>query len=1372
MMRSLRRFLSFKPSSSKRRTEKPHAHLQARSRPLRCECLEDRRLLAITVDTLVDETDGSIVDGDISLRDALAVAEPGETIAFDISLDGGTILLTLGELAITTPLSVDATALAGGLTIDASGNDPTPGEGLGDGSRVFNIDDGDLFSTVDVTLRGLTLTGGDVTGDGGAIRSTERLTIVDSTISDNWAGDRESNDRHVSGGGIWTSTDIEIDSSLISNNSVEGGLFRWGGGIYTSGSATITASTITNNGAGIGGGIQAEGNIVLIDTLVSENSADSGAGVSAESVTVTASTISDNVAGDGDGGGIRAEEVVLVDSFISGNSTEGRGGGIFSRGSVTVTSSVISNNVAGGWGGGIHARGLSVTVTDSTISDNISAGNGGGIFSSSFVVIDRSTVSNNVAFNGGGTYASGRGATITSSTFLDNLATHVGGGIRAKGRLTVTASTFSGNQAGAIDADYVTLTSSTIADNRAVFGGGIYAGGGTIKLSTISRNTATRSGGGIWGERGSTAFTIVKSIVAGNIDGGTAPDLTGAISMRFSLIGDNTVSGLAEAPIGMLDADGNLIGDPDGQGIIDPLLGPLSDNGGPTATMALLAGSPAIDAGSPNVSPLFEFDQRGAPYARISAGRIDIGAFERQTLVVDTLVDETDGDFSDGDLSLREALEIAGSDPVIEAITFDPTLDGGTILLTQGELAITASLAIDASALNSGLRIDASGNDPTPAWGDGSRVLNIDDGDPDRVLAVEIRGLTLTGGDTPANGGAVRTVEDLTVADSRIIGNWAGAGGGLAASPGSRRTRIVRSTVSGNRAVGQGGGIRALGSTLSIIESVVSDNETTGDSTGGGIFSYAANVTITDSSIVGNRSQVAGGGIDALTNLGALTIWRSDISGNSPAEGGGLRIDGNGSAELRESTISGNSATNGGGLRLMGERDDSVILFEVTISKNRASGSGGGISTFFPVSLTASTISDNSAGLWGGGIFSQDDVVLTETSILGNSADDDGGGVYTLGSARVTSSIISDNVAGGRGGGVSAKYLNFVASTLSGNVATTAGGAYAWRADVLGSTVSRNAAKGGGGIVVFFDVSVTSSTFTENVAEGSGGAIFGSATISFSTISDNSAAQGGGLWHWRADAFVIDHSIVAGNTDDGTAPDLNGVASVDFSLIGDNTGSGLAEAPVGMPDADGNFIGDPNGQGIIDPHLGPLADNGGPTKTRALLFGSPAIDVGDPLAVPGEEEIPNFDQRGEPFGRVERGGANGPRIDVGAYEVQRPRLLGDMDFDGDVDYDDIAAFVVGLNDPAAYVERYGARPSFNGDIDIDGDQDYDDIDGFVALLPERPGDDAVAGVVSSGVATTTVGKGQRRMARDSELSAVWSEEVDWRREKTMGTDHP
>ena len=69
---------------------------------------------------------------------------------------------------------------------------------------------------------------------------------------------------------------------------------------------------------------------------------------------------------------------------------------------------------------------------------------------------------------------------------------------------------------------------------------------------------------------------------------------------------------------------------------------------------------------------------------------------------------------------------------------------------------------------------------------------------------------------------------------------------------------------------------------------------------------------------------------------------------------------------------------------------------------------------------------------------------------------------------------------------------------------------------------------------------------------------------------------------------------------------------------------------------------------------------------------------------------------------------------TGASTITVP--LGDMDLDGGVNFDDLDAFVLGLNDPVAYEQTYGVPPRFRGDIDGDGDYDFDDISGFVAIL--------------------------------------------------------
>jgi predicted outer membrane repeat protein len=185
--------------------------------------------------------------------------------------------------------------------------------------------------------------------------------------------------------------------------------------------------------------------------------------------------------------------------------------------------------------------------------------------------------------------------TITGSTFRGNSAAN-GGGIDSDSTLTITDSTFSGNSAtsggGILNSGKLTLTNSTIADNSASgFGGGIYGGG---------------FGGG----------NVRSTIVAGN-NAPFGPDVAfGIPSQGHNLIGNGS-GGTGFTGMDLVGTSGHLI---------DPLLGPLQDNGGRTQTMALLPGSPAIDAGDNTGAPAT--DQRGFP--RIVGGTIDIGAFELQ----------------------------------------------------------------------------------------------------------------------------------------------------------------------------------------------------------------------------------------------------------------------------------------------------------------------------------------------------------------------------------------------------------------------------------------------------------------------------------------------------------------------------------------------------------------------------------------------------------------------------------------------------------------------------------------------------------------------------------------------------------------------
>ena len=217
------------------------------------------------------------------------------------------------------------------------------------------------------------------------------------------------------------------------------------------------------------------------------------------------------------------------------------------------------------------------------------------------------------------------------------------------------------------------------------------------------------------------------------------------------------------------------------------------------------------------------------------------------------------------------------------------------------------------------------------------------------------------------------------------------------------------------------------------------------------------------------------------------------------------------------------------------------------------------------------------------------------------------------------------------------------------------------------STVSSNevtgtaALGGGGGIFSLSSVTIIRSTVSGNRGTGpnaSGAGIlaysafvYAGVTLTSSTVTDNHAehttATGGGIWS-KLLPITIANSIVAGNTAGGGSPDIRpgtGALDVDFSLIGDNDGTSLVESQT--PNVDGNLIGSSSGGGIIDPLLGLLSENGGPTRTHALLPGSPALDAGN--------SIQTTDQRGSSVpvdlpGIANAAGGNGS--DLGAYEAQ------------------------------------------------------------------------------------------------------------------------
>jgi hypothetical protein len=219
---------------------------------------------------------------------------------------------------------------------------------------------------------------------------------------------------------------------------------------------------------------------------------------------------------------------------------------------------------------------------------------------------------------------------VSASTLRDNAAGSGGGIFNSGGSVTVSASTLSGNDGGGggggifNSGGSVTVSNSTLVSNIASEGGGIDAGGGsvTVSNSTLAYNAAAGGGGG--GIFVGTGTVILRNtLVAGSYNSlheGTPTDIdiSGGLDTANSwnnLIGMGGGGGLIDG------VQGNRVG------VRDPRLAPLGDYGGPTQTMALLPGSLALNAGSNAFAP-GATDQRGLP--RIAGGTVDIGAFESQ----------------------------------------------------------------------------------------------------------------------------------------------------------------------------------------------------------------------------------------------------------------------------------------------------------------------------------------------------------------------------------------------------------------------------------------------------------------------------------------------------------------------------------------------------------------------------------------------------------------------------------------------------------------------------------------------------------------------------------------------------------------------
>jgi len=635
---------------------------------------------------------------------------------------------------------------------------------------------------------------------------------------------------------------------------------------------------------------------------------------------------------------------------------------IFRSAEVRLNRLIIRKGKANG-GGGIRNTGGTLTIEGCIISENVSDGGGGGIYSPSAadgigdpgsLTMNNSTVSDNTAEAGGGIYASNQ-CYLTNSTISGNtvtVAAGTGGGIEIAG-----SSLAAGN---------CTVTNNSVSDT-AGHGGGIRSSVGDVTLTgcTIIGNRASQAND-IDNTQGGT-LALGNTIVGGIGGFGTVN------SFGFNL---STTGGAA------FTAPGDQVN-------VNPKLDPagLQDNGGPTETIALVHGSPAIDQGH---AFGFTTDQRGSARTidnpgianQASGDGTDIGAYEapldpRQggvpSFVVNTLDDHDDGVCGGVDCSLRDAIVRANLVSGSNTITFAPSVTG-TITLDGG--AAGPLVVSDATKIN----------------GPGARILRVSANENGRVFQFtagpsELTGLTIHGGKTQPPregtsglGGGILNQAQLAVKDCAFIANQALGSAGL--FPG-------QAGGSGNGgAVGNEGILTldrcvfreniALGAAGVANSGSFTTGGAGGAARGGAVYnSPTSTIFIYNCTFANNLAQGGSGGSGhfggaggaargaAIYNERDLSVYASTLSNNtsgggnggngnsSPNNGvagmgvGGIVAAGTGATRAQNCIIAANFGTNGGGPDVQGTFDsDGYNLVGVGDTSSGFNAMGDQVGTF------------------------------------------------------------------------------------------------------------------------------------------------------------------------------------------------------------------------------------------------------------------------------------------------------------------------------------------------------------------------------------------------------------------------------------------
>ena len=806
-------------------------------------------------------------------------------------------------------------------------------------------------------------------------------------------------------------------------------------------------------------------------------------------------------------------------------------------------------NINGDDGGAIKQGGASVlTLNNCTIAGNTSGGKGGAIFTNAQLTLNSCTLSGNTSSSSGG------------------------GAIFSSGTLTLNSCTLSGNRAG-----------------NGGEGGGILSNGTlTLNSSTLSGNRAGNGGGVI----GRGTFNSSNTIVAGNTATNN-PDVSGTINA-----GDYNLIGNSQGAIFPASASHNITN-------VAPKLGPLKDNGGPTFTLALQSGSPAIDAGNTALTT----DQRGsrrpvdiAGVANAAGGNgSDIGAVELNeapqsgaNFVVNQTDDHDDGVCGPTDCTLREAIGSANGDPDTSTVTFSPTVFSTNKKITFNGSRITIEQPLILTGPATGVTIDTLADDSEFQVNASTQVSNL-------TMQNGEHAFEIVGGDSITNC----TFTNCTFTRYSFAIDIRAAGSTISVS---------NSTFSGNKTA-----LFVYPITPSVILNVSSS--TIANNEKGIRDDDMATINVSNSIIAGNTTNLAANA--------TITDKGFNLVGGDPKLG---PLQDNGGPTLTLALQSGSPAIDAGNTPLTTDQRGRVRPFDFAGVANAAGGNGSDIGAFelnetpqSGANFVVNQITDTDDGVCG-----PTDCTLREAI---NAANGDGDFseisfdatvfaakqtiTLTLGSLPDFASDVTVSGPTARGAGVTVKGANnIIFQTNSGSVtlsALTVTNGYVGIFTLGGATTVQGCTLTGHFIGVQFnggDLAVRNCTLSGNTNSGiinnsDNGNNNSNATVTSSTLSGNSS----GISNLRGSTTTVSNSIVTDRNLD--------ITDGGFNLIG------------------------------VDAKLGPLKDNGGPTQTFALLAGSPAINAGSNALIPDGVVT---DQRGPGFARIVGG-----TVDIGAFELDPPQ---------------------------------------------------------------------------------------------------------------------